>query len=613
MLRILRDKFLRLGRDDDGVALVTTLAVFMFMYLFCMGVYAIGTAVKTRIHLQNACDAAAYSAAVVQADTLSRIATINRAMSWTYVQMTRRQMDGIVYKLMHETCNRYAADKARAIDIWYGTNPLCPIHGYEGWRNGWFIGSDRGDNYKNKIKINGYQHESFDTVRTAKNYFDSNYLNRYRTSFYSQSGHVDFTALCNQVTDDITTICQMNNAIDDLAAELYTRERTTVREILRSNLGFDCPFFVRASEDPRIEVSADEGFMEKLNSSEESRFFAYGGYFNNVFCPVRYKSFSESTPSDVFYAGYNTWFAPSGVTTGFKRIYRQQNRLLSTEWVWWADKWKCWEDEYAVWHHTCVTPPRYTEIPNGLEAERFRSELPMLYDGRANGYDVVAYPRKLKKEYFNRNGTITVAVAVVNRNPWASILGNAIQGLFSAFNIGRGVNIGGGVNPLHTVCIASAKAGYKYLGENEGNRKYRISWEDVNWNTPGQSWNLCQSDWDAVLIPVRRAETFAKGKGGDDAVWDDEVGDFLDGYLNGIASPNEMLAGGSGKGVDEIYAGRDLGEEYRFGTIGGDGTGVWRGANLPDYRSNNDVNMKWRIGNPNNPIKWDEIQKVMFH
>ena len=95
MLRVLRGKILQLGRDDDGVALVTTLSIFMFMYLVCMGVYAIGTAVKTRIHLQNACDAAAYSAAVVQADTLSRIATINRAMSWTYAQMVRRQMDYI--------------------------------------------------------------------------------------------------------------------------------------------------------------------------------------------------------------------------------------------------------------------------------------------------------------------------------------------------------------------------------------------------------------------------------------------------------------------------------------------------------------------------------------
>ena len=83
---ILRDKMLHLGSDEDGAALVVTLAMFFLMYLGCMGVYAMSMAVKDRIHLQNACDAAAYSAAVVQADTLSRIATINRAMSWTYVR-----------------------------------------------------------------------------------------------------------------------------------------------------------------------------------------------------------------------------------------------------------------------------------------------------------------------------------------------------------------------------------------------------------------------------------------------------------------------------------------------------------------------------------------------
>ena len=88
LLGVLRDKFLHLGRGEDGAALVVTLAIFFLMYLGCMGVYAISMAVKERIHLQNAVDAAAYSAAVVQADTLSRIATINRAMSWTYVNRT---------------------------------------------------------------------------------------------------------------------------------------------------------------------------------------------------------------------------------------------------------------------------------------------------------------------------------------------------------------------------------------------------------------------------------------------------------------------------------------------------------------------------------------------
>ncbi|MBQ7651590.1 MAG: hypothetical protein IJS15_11565, partial [Victivallales bacterium] len=110
MLCIIRDKFIRLARGEDGVAFVTTLAVFMFVYLVCMGVYAIGTAVKTRIHLQNACDAAAYSAALVQADTLSRIATINRAMAWTYVQVSRRQMDWISYRWLKEVRQHWLDD-----------------------------------------------------------------------------------------------------------------------------------------------------------------------------------------------------------------------------------------------------------------------------------------------------------------------------------------------------------------------------------------------------------------------------------------------------------------------------------------------------------------------
>ncbi len=126
MLHILRDKFVRLGRDEEGVAMVVTLAIFMFMYLICMGVYAIGTAVKTRIHLQNACDAAAYSAAVVQADTLSRIATLNRAMAWTYAAMTRRQMDYIVWKWSAHTVKHYDDDKSGAHDF---ANPYaCESH-----------------------------------------------------------------------------------------------------------------------------------------------------------------------------------------------------------------------------------------------------------------------------------------------------------------------------------------------------------------------------------------------------------------------------------------------------------------------------------------------------
>ena len=96
----------------------------MFMYIVCMGVYSVGTQIKERIQLQNACDAAAYSAAVVQADTLSRIATINRAMAWTYVQMSRRQMDCIVARWLNRASRIYHEDLRNA-QKWNRQMSIC--------------------------------------------------------------------------------------------------------------------------------------------------------------------------------------------------------------------------------------------------------------------------------------------------------------------------------------------------------------------------------------------------------------------------------------------------------------------------------------------------------
>jgi hypothetical protein len=95
-----------------------TLALFMFMFLLCSGVYTIGDMVRQRIELQNAADAASYSAAVIQADTISRVATINRAMAWTYLQLTRRQMDYIVDKWVGLTKTRMQEDRKKMKEFW---------------------------------------------------------------------------------------------------------------------------------------------------------------------------------------------------------------------------------------------------------------------------------------------------------------------------------------------------------------------------------------------------------------------------------------------------------------------------------------------------------------
>ena len=82
--------------DDSGVAMAYTVLVSLFIFMLCVSTFAMTENIRKKIELQNACDAAAYSGAVVQADMLSRIAVLNRALSWTYFQTSKRNMDYII-------------------------------------------------------------------------------------------------------------------------------------------------------------------------------------------------------------------------------------------------------------------------------------------------------------------------------------------------------------------------------------------------------------------------------------------------------------------------------------------------------------------------------------
>lgn len=114
LLKNVWDHIRGISADAQGFVLMSTLAIFLFLFILCASIYAVGETIHQRIKIQNACDAAAYSAAVVQADGLSRMATVNRAMSWTYVQMTNRQMDYITYRWIKLTCKRFKEDKDNA-------------------------------------------------------------------------------------------------------------------------------------------------------------------------------------------------------------------------------------------------------------------------------------------------------------------------------------------------------------------------------------------------------------------------------------------------------------------------------------------------------------------
>lgn len=184
-LRRLAGEAARLWSEESGVALLLTLAVFLMLYLLCCGVWVTGETVRRRVELQDACDAAAYSAAVVQADALSRMAVVNRAMAWTYVQLCREQMDYIVYSWLDLACKRFDWDRKNKVKtghIWdlrhYNFQDIDPIievvsavatdgilrfglscknkhHGEEGY--GWYIGvGDTPEERKQRhLSLNG--------------------------------------------------------------------------------------------------------------------------------------------------------------------------------------------------------------------------------------------------------------------------------------------------------------------------------------------------------------------------------------------------------------------------------------------------------------------------
>ena len=90
---------LRLWQEESGVVLAITIVVFLSLFIVACSVYAIGEQIRQRIEIQNVSDAGAYSGAIVQADGISRIAALNRAMAWTYAQMVKMQMENKLLSL----------------------------------------------------------------------------------------------------------------------------------------------------------------------------------------------------------------------------------------------------------------------------------------------------------------------------------------------------------------------------------------------------------------------------------------------------------------------------------------------------------------------------------
>ena len=538
MLRILRDRFVRLGRDEDGVALVVTLGVFMFLYVACASVYAIGMAVKEKMHLQGACDAAAYSAAIVQADTFSRIATINRAMSWTYQQMTRRQMDYIVWQWLLETIEHYDEDKTKA-EEYVRTETDCPNSEKLHSRGiGWDIGrlSRRGRRWdRDVIEFNGRQTRTRDRVGelcgNGGDSFGSHLRNRdIRASFYSQKrnllagGDKEACGLGKQIDDDLRNIRDMSIVVENLARSLPGHVEDVVQGILSANVPAYmkdgvCQYFIKQNDNP---LDSDGAYFKKFTNNRHDEL---------VFLSLGNKIYSDPEDEEALGKGANSWFDRDKAEgdVGFHRHYTDlvgEYSPLVANWNWWAIQWQCMWDPVHKRHYdiradvatdaNCDHGHAKCECSGGEQywmpsrystrhlSRSFKSTVRATCrannDHKDHGYDnrfagivdgetVRAKPLKLKREYFGANGTITVGLARRNENPWFSIFGRVTGGMYSAFSP---------VSDSWTYCFASAKAGYKLYHEPE-------DWYiNAHLGSKYRTWKL--DDWEEDLNGNARVE-----------------------------------------------------------------------------------------------------------
>jgi len=225
ILTVFLKRLILLRKDENGGVLVITLAVFLFLFLSCAGIYTVGSTIQQRIELQNACDAAAYSAATIQADGLSRIATINKAMAWTYIQMTNRQMDYITYKWLKETERRYTYDKKEA----------------ENWaKKGITYCCRKGTSFCHNFVINGYPTFGVDQILRILNEIDSKFniheggfLGILKLGIYADMQNID---AMNKTLEEVqkSMVCNPNPQESD--KDNYNSIPKTIRYVLEKNL-----------------------------------------------------------------------------------------------------------------------------------------------------------------------------------------------------------------------------------------------------------------------------------------------------------------------------------------------------------------------------------------
>ena len=478
--------------DSRGAALAITLAFVMPIYLLVIGIYGIGEVVRNKIELQNAADAAAYSASVVQADYLSRIATVNKAMAWTYVDLQKRSLD----LAMDLFCKYVFIQFQKDLNMARRNNTPCHMHVPGLHYN---CGTDVLVDLT-ELMILG---TGLGIPELAKKFNGQEALDRFLLAQLVYTTEAEFKgkgSITNtpKVYEYSYAITKMMAKLDSLRREFPDKIRQTAQQIAAANM-------MECKDDYMINVTLGDmtgAFFTMLPSEENEKTFI-------SFADPTLKDFS---PKKVFGPGTDDWIVRKGIA-GFWRVYNQTKTHLYAEWDWFWTRWV----HVDLGEFQLHLPPMF-----GGNAKRghpkyhgYDSFFPLIKENVPIGLLVPpAIPLTLTPLFFGRAGSITVAIARKTSNPFSvfSWSGRSLTApsILSAFN----PSVAGGNRPEYMCAIASARAGYKpYEKDKEKKRKSADYNLGYTISSGEKEWNLVETDWDGVMLPVKHAWDLCAGVG----------------------------------------------------------------------------------------------------
>ena len=482
-----------LAEGSSGAALALTLAFVLPVYLTVIGIYGVGEVVRNKIELQNAADAAAYSAAVVQADYLSRMATVNKAMAWTYVDLQRRSMDLAMDAFCVKVLSQFASD----IGMCQRENSPCHMH-VPGIN--WNVGTDKLVNDK-VLLLAG---TGVGLPMVAKKFNGQGFLGRFimnhalKITVANAKGKGTL-ANTPKVLKYSWNIVKMMKKLNALRDEYPKKVRETAQQIAIANM-MECKddYYVKVHQG---DVKLSFFFMTGTDENEKT------------FISFADPTLKEFSPKKVYGAGTDDWIVRKG-KLGFWRVYKQTEDHLYAEWDWFWTKWVHIQIFELSLHCPPVTPGG-SRRHGHRKMRGYDGILPIIKNNQPIGLAVVpAVPITVLPTFFGKSGAITVAIVRKTSNPLSlfSRSGRSMTapGLLAAFN----PSVAGGNRPEFMCAIASARAGYKQYDKDKEKKlkssDYTVGYVKADLN---KSWNLSETDWDAVMLPVKHAWSLCAGAG----------------------------------------------------------------------------------------------------